>query len=348
MTEQENVLVIPTHLIPHIQGRQGISVFHDKNELDIFLRDGRMFFNPKDKMETDENFRQLIPYVVFVHGNQVYTYQRLKGEQRLNGKMSIGVGGHINFDDYGKDDPYTTGMLREIEEEVKIGCGVRSHRLIGFINDESTPVGRVHLGVLHIIELESTQVFSVDEAMKDVGFLSIETLSLGIGEYEVWSQMVIAFLHRNLTHWQGGLEWDLSQFGLEMSLEGIWTHRYPLNGNCSYEIISTGPVKITSVDQEENCEVVAADQNPDYPQYTWNEIQIVSGPGYEFGIIGQENGRIEIAVKKRGADWYPGKEPQDGLQYIKPGNAAYVVMSDWKHEQEQKRTAERDSTGPTT
>ena len=110
-------------------------------------------FRTRREVETDPSFKQLIPYVVLACGGRVFYYRRGASgtEARLTALRSVGIGGHISeVDTAGGADPYRTGMLREVDEEVAIGCGY-TERFLGLINDDTTPVGAVHLGVVHIV-----------------------------------------------------------------------------------------------------------------------------------------------------------------------------------------------------
>ena len=109
------------------------------------------------EVETDPNYKQLIPYVVLKCGPDLFHYRRgtTGTERRLQALRSVGIGGHISEEDArGDGDPYENGMRRELYEEVQIGCAWKE-RFLGFINDDRTQVGSVHLGVVHLLELES-------------------------------------------------------------------------------------------------------------------------------------------------------------------------------------------------
>src|SRR5690606_12538843 len=89
-----------------------------------------------------------------------YTRGKGQGENRLHSKRSIGIGGHISSIDAegaGAASPYAEGMRRELEDEVHIDTPY-TERCVGLINDDETEVGRVHLGVVHIFDVESPKV----------------------------------------------------------------------------------------------------------------------------------------------------------------------------------------------
>src|SRR5207253_2777708 len=113
-------------------------------------------FRPRSEVEDDPGFKQIIPYVIFRAGDWVFCYTRGKsqGEVRLHRLRSLGVGGHVAEADAGGRatlDAYEMALRRELEEEVAIQSE-GSIRRVGLINDDSNPVGQVHLGVVHLYE----------------------------------------------------------------------------------------------------------------------------------------------------------------------------------------------------
>ena len=104
---------------------------------------------------------------------------------------SIGIGGHISAEeDSAAADPYRAGMLRELREEVEIHCTYHES-MIGLINDDSVPVGRVHLGVVHLLELAEPKVIPKEDAIAGPGFASLAELQAAAAEFETWSQLVM-------------------------------------------------------------------------------------------------------------------------------------------------------------
>ncbi|MFM8275062.1 MAG: phosphoesterase, partial [Gemmata sp.] len=110
-----------------------------------------------------------------------------------------GIGGHISeADAAGGTDPYHAGMMRELTEEVELGCRF-SERCVGFINDDRTPVGRVHLGVVHVFELEAPAAKAREDALADAGFAPLAELLRAAEQYETWSQFTLEWLANNWT-----------------------------------------------------------------------------------------------------------------------------------------------------
>jgi predicted NUDIX family phosphoesterase len=86
-------------------------------------------------------------------------------------------------------------MRRELDEEVSVTSPGRI-RLVGMINDDSTPVGQVHLGVVHLFELERPEVTAREEGLAEPQFLPISTVLSIKNEFETWSQICIDAITR--------------------------------------------------------------------------------------------------------------------------------------------------------
>ena len=198
MYEDESVLVIKRELFDEIGTFQGISTEIDKY-LPVFLNPSNNFFIHRELAEDDPTHKQIIPYAIFKHGDKFLRYLRGKksGEQRLASKSSIGIGGHINQDDFNSSslekDTYLTGIEREINEELIINCDYNNHP-IALINDDSNDVGQVHLGVVHLFDLESDQVEAGEANIENLEFLSSDDLLKEKDNLESWSQICVDHL----------------------------------------------------------------------------------------------------------------------------------------------------------
>ena len=149
------------------------------------------FFMARAKVEDDPSYQQIIPYVVFRHGDRYFLTHRLRAssEKRLRKQYSLGVGGHINPGDLEAGDPIQDGLKREWEEEV-IYEGAFEARLIGLLNDESSPVSKVHLGVVFLVDGDSPHI-AIRETDKLAGeLLTLEEMRIFYLGMESWSQMV--------------------------------------------------------------------------------------------------------------------------------------------------------------
>ena len=157
MPSDEKVLVIPAAALARLGGLTGFSKDTVKYQ-PLLSAAAQPEFRPRDQVETDPSWLQLIPYLVLRHRGKLFHYTRGKagGETRLHARRSVGIGGHINPCDAG-DDPYRAGMLRKLDEEVAI-TGKFRDEVFGFVHDPSTPVGQVHFGVVHIVALSTDGV----------------------------------------------------------------------------------------------------------------------------------------------------------------------------------------------
>ena len=155
------------------------------------------FFMARAKVEDDPNYQQIIPYVVFRHGDQYFLTHRLRAssEKRLRKQYSLGLGGHINPGDLEAGDPIQDGLKREWEEEV-IYDGSFEAKLIGLLNDESSPVSKVHLGVVFLVDGTSPNI-AIRETDKLAGeLLTLDEMRIYYLGMESWSQMVYDRLAR--------------------------------------------------------------------------------------------------------------------------------------------------------
>jgi predicted NUDIX family phosphoesterase len=195
----EHVLVVPTSVFHDIGHFQGFTT-ETSRYLDGLLKPEHMSYRPRAEMEKDPSFKQLIPYVVFRYATPErevllfqYTRGTGQGEQRLHSKRSIGIGGHISSDDASAVSVYDEGMRRELAEEVRIDTPYRAH-LAGLINDDLTEVGKVHLGVVHLFDVEHLDVYPREEEMIDAGFRPVGELLRDREQFETWSKICLEVL----------------------------------------------------------------------------------------------------------------------------------------------------------
>jgi len=191
---EEHVLVVPTQIFHELGYFQGFCPDIERYR-DVLLDAKNVQFRPRSKVETDPNFKQLIPYMVFCHtdslGNvSIFQYVRGKGmgESRLHQKRSIGIGGHISAEDRDQHsgNVYQEGMLRELHEEVLLHTTF-TERCAGLINDDSTEVGRVHLGIVHRLDVAEPKVVSNESDLIESGFMLLDELRTHRAQMESWS-----------------------------------------------------------------------------------------------------------------------------------------------------------------
>jgi predicted NUDIX family phosphoesterase len=190
----ERVLVVPSAELDRLGRFQGFSPDAERY-LSALLVPELMQYRWRSEVEDDPGYKQIIPYVVFRCAAVVFCYTRGKsqGEARLHKLRSLGVGGHVSeADAEGRKslEAYESAMRREIDEEVEVASPGQVRR-VGLINDDATPVGRVHLGVVHLFELEQPRVVPREAGLADALFLSLSNVWTIRQEFETWSQICI-------------------------------------------------------------------------------------------------------------------------------------------------------------
>jgi predicted NUDIX family phosphoesterase len=168
--------------------------------LDFIFAPENSRFLPRSQAETDPAWKQIIPYVILACDDQVFCYRRGKQstETRLVALHSVGLGGHIRHDDENIFvtpgwNAYQAALERELAEEVSIAASVADDRLVGLINDDSTPVGQVHLGVIHIRRLASPDVRPRESQIAGGHWAALDSLLAPSGpKLETWSELALA------------------------------------------------------------------------------------------------------------------------------------------------------------
>ena len=195
MNSTELVLVIRRSLFDELGSFHGLNAEIGRY-LPVFLEPGNHFFVPRAEAEEDPSLKQLIPYVVVTHDEKILHYRRGSGsgETRLLKKGSVGIGGHINDGD-GLGEAfdaaaYQRALMRELMEEINL-TGSFIERPLALLNDDSNPVGAVHLGIVHQCQISSPEVSANEAAIAELGFLSLEELAERHEQLETWSQLVV-------------------------------------------------------------------------------------------------------------------------------------------------------------
>jgi len=162
----------------------------------------RGFFLERRWAERDAAFKQIIPYTLVTCADRVLLLRRLVrgGEARLHGKLSVGVGGHINPVDGGEADAgggadlLAAGCRRELEEELAIGSPYEL-TTVGVINDDATDVGAVHFGLVNVARCERPEVSIRETDALEGQFVSrvelAETVAAERHRFETWSALIL-------------------------------------------------------------------------------------------------------------------------------------------------------------
>ncbi|HOM61683.1 MAG TPA: hypothetical protein PLP49_09680 [Anaerohalosphaeraceae bacterium] len=198
MAQEEQVLAVPRSVVEKAGMFQGVMPAAERY-LKVLFAPGAGRYLVRSQAEKDPSFKQIIPYVIMRWEGQYLSYVRGKraGESRLVEKRSIGIGGHINpADDMALFDPYETylnAVNREVAEEVNVESAYRE-QIIGLLNDDSNEVGSVHLGIVHLWELEKPAVSRREQMITRMEFLETDMLRTLREEMETWSQLCLEHL----------------------------------------------------------------------------------------------------------------------------------------------------------
>ena len=150
-------------------------------------------FLPRTQMEIDPLYKQIIPYLIFKHQDRYFLMQRQSkaSEQRLKNKYTFGIGGHIRQEDMTSDSIFDWAH-REFHEEVSYNDNLNITP-IGMLNDDTNEVGKVHIGLVLLIEGNS-EAIKVKSELKGGKLLSLKECELYYDSMETWSQLLFNYL----------------------------------------------------------------------------------------------------------------------------------------------------------
>ncbi|HVL53213.1 MAG TPA: NUDIX domain-containing protein [Vitreimonas sp.] len=189
MTDEELVYVVPRASVVGPDGWYGVRTADLAESLEVIGRAGE--YRARSAMERDPAFKQVIPYLVLRDGDRWFLMRRTRGgrDERLHDRWSIGIGGHLNPGDGGLE----RGLHREWQEELEADF-VPVFRAVGLLNDDTTDVGSVHLGVVYLADASGREV-SIRETDKLSGeFVTSDVVAGGTDRLETWSRLVFEFL----------------------------------------------------------------------------------------------------------------------------------------------------------
>jgi predicted NUDIX family phosphoesterase len=161
-------------------------------------------FLKRSELEEDPSFKQIIPYAIISNQESFYLFRRRSGqtEKRLHNKFSLGVGGHMNPDDSpeSKEQYLVDELKRELYEEVELlnGCLIEDIEFIGFINDDTIPVGRVHIGLLYNIHVSNKEVYINETDKMTAAWIDKSNLAEFYKGMETWSKIVFDYYIQDL------------------------------------------------------------------------------------------------------------------------------------------------------
>jgi predicted NUDIX family phosphoesterase len=185
---EEQVMVVPRAALPELDGWHGIRAAGLDRVLAVVAAEAQP--HPRSLAELDPTRKQVIPYLILRDGPRYFLMQRTKagGDARLHDRWSIGIGGHLAAEDGDVDG----GLRREWAEEL-VSATVPAWRAVGVLNDDTTEVGAVHLGIVYVADIEGGTV-GVRETDKLRGsFATVDEVRAVYDRLETWS--ALAFDH---------------------------------------------------------------------------------------------------------------------------------------------------------
>jgi predicted NUDIX family phosphoesterase len=190
MPTEERVLCFERKLFEQLGVFQGISLEIEKY-LPVVTASSNIVYRNRSEAELDKRYKQLIPYVLILCNDRILRYRRGKGgqETRLHGLFSVGVGGHIADEDHGLFSSgvgYQEGMRRELKEEVDIA--ETKEAAVALINDDSTDVGYVHFGVVHVMSVVDEAIVGRRSGIVGPEFVPLAEAVKDTSQYESWSR----------------------------------------------------------------------------------------------------------------------------------------------------------------
>lgn len=220
MSKQQEVLIcIPDAILNEQVVHGGFKKFESIYAVDHLKKMlPHLVLLPRDEeLEKDPSIKQLVNYTVIMRAAkeadlEFLQFQRCKKtstEQRLGGKRSIGIGGHMNREDLNGNELgrievnlmvelMKLAAARELNEELLItGTGILSHEIQGLIIDNSDEVGSVHIGFIHTVLIDdSTEIKANEDCMQDLEWQTLSQLRVKDIEnrdyFEGWSKMLIS------------------------------------------------------------------------------------------------------------------------------------------------------------
>jgi predicted NUDIX family phosphoesterase len=179
----EDVMVVETALLrPFFTA----ALVRDHTNTILDLIAANHVFIPRAKAEVSPEWKQIIPYVVIRHGDEYFVLQRTakQTESRLHHKVSLGIGGHIN-----PGHSLMEGLRKELDEEVAVDTAY-DLRFVGILNDDSTDVGRVHLGAVYVLDAGARSVTVKETEKMTSRWMPRAELKSVREAMESWSQIV--------------------------------------------------------------------------------------------------------------------------------------------------------------
>lgn len=193
LVNDEQILVVQrAHLFANeADAWQGIR----RTQTDTFINliYAQQEFKPRSAMELDPTYKQIIPYMIFQSEDRYFLMQRraTASEKRLQNKYSLGIGGHVR-----QEDVVGANLMdwarREFHEEIAYN-GNLNVTTLGILNDDTNEVGRVHLGLVLLLQGDSSEI-AIKSELKSGQLLTLGECATYYDQLESWSQCVLTLL----------------------------------------------------------------------------------------------------------------------------------------------------------
>ncbi len=199
---EEKVLVVPDEKIREMLGSEEGFLQVDERLMRKVIEEHGVFI-PRSQAEYDPSFRQVIPYMVILRGEELLLLKRTEkqGERRLHNKYTVGIGGHVNSQDGNSPlEAYSNGKIRELHEELHVE--VVGEKYLGVINDRSSEVSSVHIGLVYAVFVRSARIREKENFL--YWWVKRDELVEYLHRMENWSKLVLEYMVLN-----GVRGWDI-------------------------------------------------------------------------------------------------------------------------------------------
>lgn len=192
----ETIMAVKSSVVDNIE--DGFHRMHSHSIRQV-ISPKNIYFGPKEQLEHDESFRQLVVYILIVNKSEVVCYRRTRqgGENRLHNQLSLGIGGHVNMTDVRTDANtidvcYTlyNAYLRERNEE--LAGYFEWAKIIGLLKCSETAVNRVHLGIVYLVHTDNLPLV-IDIAISDLKMVPFTEVAQ-LENLENWSQLLVPYI----------------------------------------------------------------------------------------------------------------------------------------------------------
>ena len=189
----ELILVVKREILMPEGGWYGLKTI-DFEHYATLIQEHKEFL-PREHMETNPAYKQIIPYLIFEHNNRYFLMQRQEkaSETRLQNKYTLGIGGHIRQEDMTDTTSLFEWARREFKEEVNY-TGSLTITPLGMLNDDTNEVGKVHVGFVLLLHGDSDQI-SIKSELKSGKLVSLDECKTVSPHMETWSQLVLTYLN---------------------------------------------------------------------------------------------------------------------------------------------------------